>query len=188
MQPLLRFLDHAMCLKTTKRAGWTRCGVDPCESVADHTFGVALLALLVPSTAATGEPDRPRSGPSAENLNREHCVALALVHDLAESIVGDITPHDHVDPADKHRREEQAMRDLAQTLGDDRILNLWREFEEAKTPEAQFVRDLDVIEMAMQAKRYQRAGSLAPADAQSFVDSARKRLNTDLGRDMLDAI
>src|SRR5689334_14865724 len=105
MQELLRFLEHAMRLKSTARAGWKRCGVDRCESVADHTFGVALLALLAPDpndakgSSDSGEPPRRRAG----ELNRDHCLALALVHDLAESIVGDITPHDGVDPADKRR-------------------------------------------------------------------------------------
>src|SRR5437868_14974074 len=105
MQSLVRFLEQVSKLKTTPRAGWQRCGVEPCESVADHTFGVALLALLLPDAEHSGEPARPRAG-----LDREHCIALALVHDLAESIVGDITPHDGVDPAEKRRREEQAMR------------------------------------------------------------------------------
>ena len=42
---------------------------------------------------------------------------LALVHDLAECIVGDITPHCGVDPAEKHQREDAAMKDLAQLAG-----------------------------------------------------------------------
>ena len=65
------------------------------SSVADHTFGVALLALLFPRGAAG-------------DVDRHHCVALAIVHDLAESIVGDVTPHDRIDPAEKHRREAAA--------------------------------------------------------------------------------
>jgi putative hydrolase of HD superfamily len=31
---------------------------------------------------------------------------MALVHDMAECIVGDLTPADAVDKEDKHRREE----------------------------------------------------------------------------------
>lgn len=31
---------------------------------------------------------------------------MAIVHDLAESLVGDITPHDGVAEADKHRMEK----------------------------------------------------------------------------------
>ena len=31
---------------------------------------------------------------------------MALLHDMAECIVGDITPHDNVSRADKHRMEK----------------------------------------------------------------------------------
>lgn len=34
------------------------------------------------------------------------CIKLALVHDMAECIVGDIAPADNVSKAEKHRREE----------------------------------------------------------------------------------
>jgi putative hydrolase of HD superfamily len=175
MEPLVRFLNHAMKLKTLKRAGWQRCGVEPCESVADHTFGVALLALTLPKLADAG-------------VNRDHCIALALAHDLAESIVGDITPHDNVDAAVKHQREQAAMRELADTLRDDELFSLWQEFEEAKSPEAQLVRDLDVIEMALQAKTYERGGGLSRGDADKFMKSARSRVTTSLGRRLLNEL
>lgn len=42
---------------------------------------------------------------------------LALVHDLAECIVGDLTPFCGVDPAEKHRQEDEAMKELTQMIG-----------------------------------------------------------------------
>jgi putative hydrolase of HD superfamily len=42
---------------------------------------------------------------------------LALVHDLAECIVGDITPCCGVAPEEKHQREDNAMKELAQLAG-----------------------------------------------------------------------
>lgn len=176
MEPLIRFFAQATRLKTLKRAGWGRCGVEACESVADHTFGVALLALCL-------LPKNPVHG-----IDRDHCVAIALAHDLAESVVGDITPHDAVEPEEKHRREEAAMRELAATLGDDELLNLWQEFEQGETEEAKCVRDLDVIEMAHQAKVYERSGKLKSADAARFVGSAKARMQTAMGRKLLDAV
>jgi putative hydrolase of HD superfamily len=176
MEPLIRFFGQATRLKTLKRAGWGRCGMEQCESVADHTFGVALLALCL-------LPKNPVHG-----IDRDHCVAMALAHDLAESIVGDITPHDAVEPAEKHRREEAAMRELAANLGDDEVLKLWQEFEQGQTEEAKCVRDLDVIEMAHQARVYERSGKLKPAEAARFVDSARTRVQTQMGRKLLNAV
>ena len=45
------------------------------------------------------------------------CMQLALIHDLAECIVGDLTPHCGVDPAEKHRREDEAMKMLCDLAG-----------------------------------------------------------------------
>jgi 5'-deoxynucleotidase len=175
---ILRFYARAAELKSLQRAGWLRCGIpsNACESVADHSFGVALLALLLPLDEIAGEHRRDR------------CVALALVHDLAESIVGDITPHDGIEAADKHAREHDAIRTLSQTLGDEQLLKLFEEFEAASTPEARLVRDLDVIEMAIQAKAYERRGLLTPAQAAGFVESASRRVATTTGKQMLQSI
>src|SRR3954471_20366098 len=123
MQNFLRFFETAMRLKITKRAGWQRCGITDCESVADHTFGVAVLTLFLSKSLCL-------------NVNRERCVALALVHDLAESIAGDITPHDNISAEEKHRRESEAIQLLARELGDDELIELWSEFEAAETDEA----------------------------------------------------
>jgi putative hydrolase of HD superfamily len=174
------FYGRAAQLKSIDRAGWRRCGIErvACESVADHTFGVALLALLLPLDEIAGE----------HRLDRDRCVALALVHDLAESIVGDITPHDGVEAADKHAREHDAIRQLAAALGDEQILTLWEEFEAALTPEARLVRDLDVIEMAIQAKSYEQRGLLTPAQAAGFVESASRRIATTAGKQILQSV
>lgn len=53
---------------------------------------------------------------------------MALVHDLAECIVGDITPHCGVSAEDKHQREDKAMEEICELLGDQGlpILNLFR--------------------------------------------------------------
>ena len=168
-----------MRLKSLKRAGWLRCGVGAgeCESVAEHTFGVALLALILPDGQGVA-------------VDRDRCVRLALVHDLAESIVGDITPHDAIEPAEKHRRERSAMEELSRTLGraGGELLALWGEFEADETPEAKLVRELDVIEMACQARAYQRAGKLTAAAAEGFIASARQRVRSGVGRRLLERI
>lgn len=63
-------------LKDLKRSGWIMKKVSAPESVADHSWGVALLAVLL----------------TPEGLDRHKCLQLAIVHDLQETIVGDITP------------------------------------------------------------------------------------------------
>jgi putative hydrolase of HD superfamily len=139
---MLRFFRTAGKLKETARAGWALRGIGRPESVADHTFRVCLLALVLSRDA-----DPP--------LDRERCLAIALVHDLAESLVGDITPYDGVSVAEKHRREREAMERLCAMAGDDEILRLWEEYQAAQTAEACFVKDLDKLETVLQAAEYE---------------------------------
>lgn len=44
------------------------------------------------------------------------CIKLALVHDMAECIVGDIAPSDNISKAEKHRREEASDRKHSKSL------------------------------------------------------------------------
>jgi putative hydrolase of HD superfamily len=166
----VNFYNLIARLKSLPRAGWQRCGHENCESVAEHTFGVAALALALSDQAG---------------VDRGKCLALCVVHDLAEAIVGDITPMDHVAPAEKQRRERNAMEQLALALGSRDIIILWEEYEAGDTAEAKLARDLDGIEMALQATAYQASSHLTPADAQQFIDSAERRASTSVGRSMM---
>jgi putative hydrolase of HD superfamily len=176
---VLTWYATAAELKRLKRSGWLRCGVAPeqAESVAEHALGVGLLALVLPAAAGLA-------------VDRDRCVALALVHDLAEAIVGDLTPHDPIGPEEKHRRERAGMEQMAATLGDGgaELLALWEEYEAGATAEARLVRELDVIEMAWQARAYQRAGLLTAEQADAFLATARQRVRSDEGRQLLDRI
>lgn len=169
---VLRFLRTAGRLKETARAGWGLRGVGDPESVADHSFGVALLALVLSRGA-----DPP--------LDRERCVAMALVHDLAESLVGDITPYDGISAGEKHRREREAMERLAAMLGGDEVLRLWEEYGAAATPEARFVKDLDRLETVLQAAEYEESRSV---DLAEFREMGERRDWLPAARPVYDAL
>ena len=169
---LLRFLRLAGRLKSTVRAGWGLRGIEGAESVADHTFGVALLALVL---------HREAEGP----LDRERCLALALVHDLGESLVGDITPYDGVPVEEKHRRERQALQELGALLGHGELPALWEEYQAGLTPEARFVKELDKVETALQAAEYQEARGVELGE---FRQNAEARLTLPALRALLAAL
>lgn len=171
---LLRFFHLAGRLKETPRAGWALRGIAAPESVAEHSHRVALLALVL--------------APRTERLDAARCVAMALVHDLAEALVGDITPFDDVDADEKRRREEEAMRRLAAVAGDDGLLGLWREYAAAETPEACFVKELDKLETVMQAAEYGSARSAPHGALAEFWDAAAARLASAGTRALLDAL
>jgi putative hydrolase of HD superfamily len=171
----LHLLKELLRLKDTRRAGWAVAGVESTESVAEHTYGVALLALIL-SPAAEPPVDPCR------------CLAVALVHDLAETLVGDITPYDGVSADEKRRREEAAMRHLAEMAGDDRLLALWREYDAAESAEARFVKELDKLETVLQAAEYEQRGDAAPGALDEFWENAEARLTSPATRALLDAL
>ncbi|MFS7959744.1 putative HD/PDEase domain, 5'-deoxynucleotidase YfbR/HDDC2 [Helianthus anomalus] len=131
-------------LVTTKRKGWVNQGIKGSESIADHMYRMALMALVA--------DDLP-------GINRERCIKIALVHDIAEAIVGDITPSDGVPKVEKSRLEQAALNEMCEVLGGgkraEEIKELWREYEDNASLEANLVKDFDKIEMILQALEYE---------------------------------
>ena len=103
---------------------------------------------------------------------------MALVHDIQESIVGDIMPEKYsgVTKEDKHEMEEEAIGRIGKALGGfnesagENVVGLWREYEAAETPEALLLKDLDKFEMIVQADEYEREQGLV---LQDFFDSTK---------------
>jgi putative hydrolases of HD superfamily len=170
-----RFLHLVGRLKQIKRAGWVQKNVPEQESVADHTFRLCVLVFVL----AKQYPDR---------LDRNRCLSLALVHDLAESIVGDITPHDTISMSEKYQLEEQAFKTLSDTLGDDELLRLWYEFEKQETPEARFVRELDLFEMLFQALEYQSYFSEPDLNLDEFMSSVLDGVENNMIRELIQLL
>lgn len=125
-------------IKDLKRSGWLKRKVENPESVADHSFGVALLAYLL----------------CPKELDKQKCLELAIIHDLAETITGDFTPCDNIPPEVKSQGEIKAIEEIAKELGKPKLVDLFIEYEERKTPEAKFVSQIDKLEAVCQAKYY----------------------------------
>ncbi|MDX9719722.1 MAG: HD domain-containing protein [Myxococcota bacterium] len=155
---LQRFFAQALRLKRLRRSGWVRKGVREPESVAEHSWGVALMvAVLCPTT-----------------LNRERALMMAVLHDLAETIVGDLTPHDLEPEGGKRAAETKAMQQLLEELDNgDALRELWLDYEHLRSPEAAFVKACDKLEMGLQALSYEREQG---AELEEFCFSARAAL------------
>ena len=149
-------LIEALALKALPRAGWVRVGVRQPESVAAHSWGVAWLVLVL----------------CPEELDRGQALAIAVVHDLAEVRVGDLTPGDGVAPGEKADRERRAFAELVADLPDaEELVALQAAY--GRSPEGRFVRACDKLDMALQAARYAAETGL---DLEEFVDSALAKL------------
>lgn len=134
------FVKHAYRLKEIRRKGWERAGVEEPESVACHSYMVALLSMLL--------------GDALE-LDTEKMMKMALLHDVAESVTGDITPHE-MEREEKREKENCAMEELLSLTHRQEYRELWKEFLTGESREAQMVRELDKLEMVVQARIYAR--------------------------------
>lgn len=134
-------------LKNLYRQGWlkVRIGIehkDKCESIADHSFSMALLGITI-----------------IEKYKLKYDVLkvlkICIIHELGEIYAGDYTPYDTITPEEKYRKEEKAIKEVLYSLDfDNDFFELWKEFEEGKTDEAKFVKNLDILEFLCQAAAY----------------------------------
>jgi len=164
--PIVQAWFEIVHLKQLYRKGWLDRGIDPtrCETVAEHTFGNAMLCLLL----ASKHPE----------LNAEKVLRMALVHDLGEAYVGDITPSDNVTKSDKSEREHAALqRILGKLPNGQEMLDIWLEYEQQSSPEATFVKRIDRLELALQAAVYEHQGLI---EGREFYQAVLPQLPPDL--------
>lgn len=152
---LLDLLLETTTLKRLPRTGWLMRGVPHVESVAEHSYGVAFVALaLVDVLQANGDLDLPVDG--------EKVLIMALLHDLAEVRLTDLPLRaiQLLPGPVKSQAEALAIVDLLDPLPTaNRLQGLWQEFEDATSPEGRLVRDADKLEMMIQCLRYEQSGS-----------------------------
>jgi putative hydrolases of HD superfamily len=147
VEKFIEFAKQVGKLKELKRSGWyENADIEKpyVESVADHSYRSALLAVVLADDAG---------------LNSGKVAKMMLLHDLEESITGDIAKpiKDKEDPEKVYARELNAFKKVISYLPEDlqkEYLGLWEEYQEGKTPEAKLARSVDRIDMAIQAQEY----------------------------------
>ncbi|KAH9423376.1 HD domain-containing protein 2 [Dermatophagoides pteronyssinus] len=164
---LIEFLCLTGRLKTLPRRGWilnNRCIKNP-EPIAGHMYRMAIMSMLFDdgdddnSTNSNNNDNSMEPTKSTTKLNAGKMIQLSLIHDMAECIVGDITPMDGIDADEKHRNELIAMEKLASLLPpkqSKRLIELYREYESHKSPESLIVKELDRFDICLQAFQYER--------------------------------
>lgn len=117
----------------------------------------------------------------APRLDLPRCMKMCLIHDMAELLVGDITPVDGVPKPEKSRREADTMDYLTRNLlrgvaggtTGEEIRAIWQEYEDSKTLDSQFVHDVDKMELLLQMMEYERRGE-GKVDLGEFAYVSRK--------------
>lgn len=116
-------------------------------------YRMSIITMTAPSTLTS-------------KINIDRCTRMALIHDMAESLVGDITPVDPIDKSEKSRRELETMQYIANHLlgsvpnggkeAGRAMLAVWQEYEDGVTEESKFVHDVDKLELLIQMVEYER--------------------------------
>jgi putative hydrolase of HD superfamily len=140
---LLDFLRAAERLKTVTRSAYTSAG--EAESVAEHSWRLALMALLL--------------APEFPDVDFARLIKICVIHDLGEAVGGDIPAPEQArrraagttagKAADERRDLVTLLEPLSPHLRAE-IVALWDEYEEARSPEAKLAKALDKLETILQ--------------------------------------
>lgn len=140
---------YVLCnkLKNVVRTGWMDWKVnrERIESVAEHIFGVQMLAIAMKSEYQY-------------NIDIMKVIYMLAIHELGETIIGDLTQF-QISKEEKEILEHEAVHNILASLIDgNQIEELFLEFDAHETPEAIFAYQCDKLECDIQSKLYDQEG------------------------------
>lgn len=160
---ILDFLNIAANLKTIARQGWIdKLAIKNPESVADHTYSMAIIGMVLSDS---------------QKYDTQKILKMILLHDLAESIIGDFTP-EQKSKDEKIILENKTMSDIMSHLPENlqkQYLDIWDEYQKNNSKDANFVHQIDKLEMALQAKIYSEK-KYPVQELSLFFDSAKNEI------------
>jgi len=172
---ILDFLKNSVNLKTISRQGWIdKLSIKNPESVADHSYSMAIMAMIISDL---------------KNYDSEKILKMTLLHDLAESKIGDITP-EQMTAENKMKIENEAFAEIINQLPEtikSQYHEIWKEYQNNSSKESLFVHQIDKLEMALQAKIYQKNGKTLE-DIEPFLESAKKSLTDEKLKELFTKI
>ena len=162
-------------LKKLPRSGWKiKAGLNNSESVAEHSYMMSVMAMVLSDL---------------KSLNSEKVIKMSILHDWAESKIGDFMP-DEIGYDKKSELENYAMVEILESLPQgiqSDYQNIWDEFLVRNTPESRLVHELDKLEMALQAKIYEK--DVDPERVKPFIISAVEQIiDPDLKKILVDIL
>jgi len=172
---ILDFFENSINLKKIQRQGWVdKLSMGHPESVSDHSYSVAIMCMVISDM---------------QNLNSEKILKMALLHDLAESQIGDFTP-DQIEKEEKKKIENTAFEKITRYLPEEikiKYLEIWTDYQENISEESKIVHQIDKLEMALQAKMYQKEG-YDKEKLQQFFDSAKEEITNSQLKELFTQI
>jgi len=151
---MLSTLIELQRLKRLDRTGWTLRGLpNGTESVAAHSFGVCVTAMMLADEIKSRGTD----------IDIETVLRMALVHDWAETRVGDMpkTATDYFGADVRKQAEASAFADIIETAGAgaSHYENIYHAYEQRNSVEARLVKAADVLDLLIQTYALELAGA-----------------------------
>lgn len=200
MDKFIDFLIEVGKLKKMERRGWVYRGIKNPETIAEHSFRMAILSWILGTE---------------KKLNIKKIIKMALIHDLCEVYSGDMTVYDRIIfPSDrkkrreiierlprfskkekeefyqeKYKKEKQALEKITSTLPPSfkkEIMNLWEDYEKGLTQEGRFVNQVDRIENLLQALEYKEENKETPI--RTFWITAKELVDDHVLLEFMDTL
>lgn len=151
---MLSILIELQRLKNLDRTGWSLRGLAPrTESVAAHSFGVAVTAMMLAD----------RLSAQGIDVDVSRVLRIALLHDWAEARIGDMprTATQYFGSEARKKAELAAFEDIVEESGSVKEIyrGLYEEYEQRSSVEARLVKAADVIDLLIQVLALERAGT-----------------------------
>ena len=164
------FLFEMGHLKHTTRAGWLLLGISQPETVAEHSFRVGVVGMVLAVL---------------EGADVGRTAALCLLHDAHETRIGDVPSVGRAYVTTAVPEAISAHQTSAMPEGVAKFFqDLVGEYEAGQTPESRVARDADKIETLLQAAEYQAQGH----DTAPWRETSAAALRTDAGRQLAQVI
>jgi putative hydrolase of HD superfamily len=153
MPDMLTTLIELQRLKRLERTGWNLRGLpNGTESVAAHSFGVGVTAmLLADELVRQGVP-----------IDVEKVIRISLLHDWSEARVGDMprTATEYFGTEARRRAEMAAFSDIVDPLNSGSLYrDIYESYENRDTLEARLVKASDILDLLVQVLALERAGA-----------------------------
>ena len=169
----IEFLLELMRLKALPRTGWLLRGVRDVESIADHSFGVAFIAMMIADRAIA----------LGMKIDVECVLRMALLHDLSEVRTGDLpsTIKPYFDAATLNAADEKAAQEILAPLGElgQKYLELRHEYESRESLESRIVKAADKLDLWLQVREYEKGGANNLAEFWDSADEDFAKLGID---------
>lgn len=160
---VLEFYLLTTKLKEMIRTGWKHWNVDKdrLESVAEHIYGVSMLAIAMNSEFSY-------------DIDISRVIMMIAVHELEEIEISDITPFQGISPEEKKNAGHKAIRQILSPLVDAEFyIELIEEFDERETNEAKFAYQCDKLEADLMACKYDNECNVGYDNADDILKSSK---------------